>query len=484
MEERATGVCRWRPYFIDQSCSMPGLHEDPDGFCLFHSQKPDKDRDGFRQGIERKLEQGDLDFAGYVFPEAIDLFRDRIFSGDANFASTTFSGEADFFRAAFGGRADFSDATFSVDATFYHATFSGDADLSYAKFSGDSEFSRATFSGDAEFNFATFTGNAEFAGATFSRDAEFAGVTFSRDANFSGARFSGDASFSRARFSGRTDFSGAKFSGEAGFSGAAFSGKADFSGAAFGGKADFFVTTFSGEAYFFNVDLEKAVFRSVDLSDVRFSRAINLDKTRFHNVRRRPNPKGLLLDERKARETKKETDYENAEQVYNQLKRNFEGRKDYYRASQFHYGEMEMRRLAQLRRGSYGQWLLLSLYYWLGGYGERLWKPVVWFIVMILLFAGFYGIAGLDVEYTNAYFDTSQHENIETIRDAISFSRTGFFQAIDDVLLFSLRTATLQRGDVIRPLTVIGVWLQLAETIFGPILIGLAGLAIKRRLQR
>ena len=434
----APAPCRWEDERSKQRCTVPTLEDDKDGYCLFHSRNPDKDRVSFRQGIERKLEQGDGNFAGYFFPEAIDLFRDRIFSGDA----------------------DFSGASFSGNAVFSGASFSGNAVFSGASFSGNAVFSGASFGGRADFFRASFVGRADFFGANFGEEAGFLAASFRWEAGFLAASFGGE-----------TDFSMASFSGEARFARASFSGKAMFIDASFSGITDFY-----------NVDLAKLVFRSVDLSNIAFARTVNLDQTGFNNVEWEPNPAGLLFDERKARESKEVSDYGDAEQAYNQLKRNFEQRKDYYLASQFHYGEMEMRRLAAWRRGIYSQALLLWLYWWLDGYGERLSRSVIAFSLLVVASALIYCFTGISVQY--AY--PGRAPVMLTLE--FQFGTSDAWPTLLNALFFSFRTATLQSGDFMQPLAMAGFDLgritQTFEMILGPILIGRAGLAIKRRLQR
>jgi uncharacterized protein YjbI with pentapeptide repeats len=115
------------------------------------------------------------------------MFSSAAFSGYATFRGAAFSGYAEFGEATFGD-AEFGEATFG-DAEFGEATFGGNAKFGEATFSGNAKFGEATFSGDAEFGGATFGGNTSFDRAIFKRRAGFDRATFKRHAGFAGARF-------------------------------------------------------------------------------------------------------------------------------------------------------------------------------------------------------------------------------------------------------------------------------------------------------
>lgn len=134
---------------------------------------------------------GDADFAKATFSGVANFAR-ATFTGNARFVATSFVGDAGFGEAVFGGQVVFAAATFGGDAVFAEATF-GDAFFERGTFSGYARFNGTSFSGSAVFTEANFSGNATFGGATFSGVADFGGATFTR-----GARFV-HASFERAR---------------------------------------------------------------------------------------------------------------------------------------------------------------------------------------------------------------------------------------------------------------------------------------------
>jgi uncharacterized protein YjbI with pentapeptide repeats len=105
------------------------------------------------------------------------------------FARATFSYDAQFARATFSDTPWFSVATFSGDVWFSRAVFGGGAQFDGATFSRNVRFDRATLSGNARFDGATFSRDARFDRATFSGEAGFGGATFKRLAGFVAVRF-------------------------------------------------------------------------------------------------------------------------------------------------------------------------------------------------------------------------------------------------------------------------------------------------------
>ena len=119
-------------------------------------------------------------------------------------------------------------------------------------------------------------------------------------------------------------------------------------------------------------------------------------------------------------------------ELYQQLKKNYDDRKDYWTAGDFHYGEMEMKRLAcprltwpsrfeaklsgRPRLSKVGEWcgklqsntwLLSRLRSWhqrfglaawyrrASDYGESWGKPLLWLFAVLVLFAALYPLFGL-----------------------------------------------------------------------------------------
>jgi hypothetical protein len=111
-------------------------------------------------------------------------FDQAAFTGGARFEGAIFNGVARFEKATFNGGAWFDRATFNGGVRFYRATFNGDAGFYRATFNGDAAFGGAIFAGSARFDSATFNGGAWFSRAIFERLAGFEGVMFDQADQF------------------------------------------------------------------------------------------------------------------------------------------------------------------------------------------------------------------------------------------------------------------------------------------------------------
>ncbi len=448
-------------------------------------------------------------------------FKKARFSGDAgaNFCEARFAGpgSACFIMAQFTarGKADFSQVRFECK---------GGANFSEAKFTGEggAYFNKAQFSGEggADFILTEFSGEggADFWGAQFSgkRGAYFFFTQFSgkRGADFWGAQFTGEEG---------VNFSEAKFSGEAGvhFNGALFSGRggADFSKTQFTGDggADFSEVRFAGEGIvkFYSTEFPKnRLIRFIDVEmdrpeNVRFLNIDNLGDTSFLNMdienvvfenvtfRAVGNSFGsreILADEvwsEFATDTKKrvhDRDYfRTVEILYRKLKLNFEAKRDYERAGNFHYGEMEMRR-KQLNP-FYRYVSLISLYKILTGYGQRWFNGVTSFAVLILLFSwiNWFGIEP-KVPIVDSSQEASTAEQPSGLPTSLCRQELSRCSGVDwkDAVLFTFQTMTLQRSEDFRPKPDLwlGRTLIALQFLIGPALIALTILAVRREFRR
>jgi uncharacterized protein YjbI with pentapeptide repeats len=393
--------CGRRPHEESQDVS-----ERP--VCLMHSPDPGKSATEFQNEFERTLEEaheGLADFTRFVFPSsgysgrkflAKCTFQSAVFTQVADFGGATFTRDADFGRAKFTRHAYFSDATFEQVADFREAKFTPYAFFTGAKFTRHAYFSLAKFTWAAYFNLAEFTLVADFRGAEFTQGAYFGGATFTQDAEFSGSTFEGQADFRRSRFAGSASFEITKFSQDS-------SGQGSEPGPIFTNSK----FAKPEEVTFYHVDLGQALFHKCDASKMNFS-----DVT----WRKRPNGKRMVFDEAVRFDPDDPIDgtaalapgegdpnprnYRLIAELYQQLKKNYDDRRDYWTAGDFHYGEMEMKRLYSPRQTTILRWLhrnlgLVAWYKRASEYGESYVRPVLWLLVVLLVFALLYPAFGL-----------------------------------------------------------------------------------------
>ncbi len=399
-----------------------------------HSEDFGKDKLEFSKEVERILRDAGnemADFTGFVFPSvqfaqkeliAKCVFFQARFIGKANFRGATFSQGAHFAMSYFEDDADFNEVNFNQAADFTCAWFKKCADFANSNFGHSAIFDGAVL-GNASFSGVTFAEGGDFLNAHFDHSAYFLRALFLKEANFAGARFNEKAVFVNGSFHGNTQFRNAIFGQTASFDEAKFDALLDFTYARFTGQADFRETRFRRdekalpgpvfslsefclpeEVVFYKTYLGQAVFHNRDVSRVTFSSVEWRE--------RKGNRKWMVFEEeidlsdnaaralKPSPDNPNDRDYGLIAELYQQLKKNFDERRDYWTAGDFHYGEMEMKRLSTRSRWRINRWLhrnlgLAAFYKHGSEYGESYLRPAKLLIGVLLMFGLLYPLTGL-----------------------------------------------------------------------------------------
>ena len=529
-----------------------GVDKEP--VCLMHSKDPAKNDAEFQAEFERILAEAErtgtvADFFWFVFPSS--NYSGRTFAPACHFVWAKFTQRADFTGATFSQDAHFNKATFSQAASFLQAKFTQDVSFFEARFKQNADFLEAKFTQAADFTAARFKQGAQFWGARFAQNANFPGTRFTLYANFPLTRFTQGANFGGARFTQDADFSGATFTQDANFSGAAFGQRVDFREATISEALRFretrFRHDFSGErgpdfsgvkvehpeqVEFYKTDLGQALFYNTDVSKMDFTLAEWRDRgrvaryrfrrgffcwRRFFAIRRRKawmkrwellarvarpkKPRFCVFDEdvnlesaralRTSEKSGDERNYSLIAETYQQLKRNYDAKGDYWTAGHWHYGEIEMKRLHSRFRWKPLRWLshhfsLVALYRYASAYGESYLMPLVWLVFFIAAFTFLYPIPGLEFNPP-----TGGTPGWLGYMDWTTFFRShpaehpfGFSGMILHSLMTSLSVAGFQRELRYAPNYPWGRMLALLELPLTTTLGGLFLLAIRRQFKR
>jgi len=447
--------------------------------------------------------------------------------GSANFAKTTFNYGA-WLGATFEGDAQFSEATFSGDDNrFTGATFAGRADFGETTFNRRAGFDQVTFRGDAEFGKATFGSDVEFSGTIFKRGAGFTGARFEQvrrfgpvlahhglvldDARFAqsirieasspllccrGARFDGGVQF-RLRWArvtlDDTDLAAPSIvTGISRLSGADLADQEGRIAPAWRRLTGNMVSERPQLLSLRRADVAGLGLSNVSAAECRFAGAYHLDKLRLESgvgFATAPAPanrgpwrwggREVIAEERAWRASRSRRwvapgwpaglgdppealDPRQIAGLYRALRKGREDIKDEPGAADFYYGEMEMRRARPGNRpggrvpGAVERGILTA--YWLvSGYGLRAWRAVLALAMVTALLAIAFHLVGFAVPPRPVSYWTS--------------------------LLFTLR-ATLSLTDDQVKLTAWGKLLQAFLRLVGPVLLGLALLALRGRVKR
>ncbi len=399
-----------------------------------HSRDPGKSDAAFQEQFEAILKaarDGIADFSAFVFPSA--NYRKRVFVAICIFDSATFTRDVHF---------DW--VTFTQYTSFIGTTFMQNA-----------HFTKATFMQNAPFGWATFTQNAHFDGATFTQNADFDTTTFTRDAYFGWATFTQEAIFREAKFLGSTVFRETKFGGEYKdgkerapqfLPGPVFS-LAEFSQP----EKILFYKTYLGQALFHNCDVSKVTFSSVEWREREGKRMVFEEEVDLAS--------GFAQALRPAEGSLDERNYGLIAELYQQLKKNYDERKDYWTAGDFHYGESYVR-------------------------------PALWFGATLFFFALLYPLVGLHDSTRETAGITTPPVVVVTYSNPLfpgqpaADRHKAQWRLFGKSLLTALETAAFQKEPFYKPVGARGRVLTLLETLLTSTLAALFLLAVRRQFRR
>lgn len=473
----------------------------------------------FNHGVNFKsakfLGEKGADFSEAIFDgDAPAIFIRAIFSGGwgANFNGAIFQGAGvNFGGAKFlsNGTANFSGVEFagSKRTYFSETTFSGKngATFQYTKFIAQEgvDFTDAIFSGEKGVNFSNtlFICDewAHFGGAKFlgKGGANFFYSQFNckQGVSFWGSEFSGEggADFREVQFEGKGEvsFKRAKFSCKKGvqFSNANFfnSGKISFEDVRNAIeciiKFDFVSIKHPMMMIFSNLNLGNTSFYQTDIEDFSFKN-VNFKKFPHENIKRLGKwlaiKRIVLIDEIwnevNIEEIKREYSKDYfiyVEIIYRQLKRNFEDKRDYARAGDFHFGEMEMKRRQQKRIQRYIS--LTAWYKYISGYGQRWMRAIKWFIFFLSVFSI------LNFNWLEPLSDRMPKTGLTnpTGIDCAPKSAEWF-----DSVIYTFNTMTFRKDMRFEVSSSIGRAFTILESVIGPAILALMFLAIRRKFRR
>ena len=365
---------------------LPAINTE--GLCILHSKDPGKDKKVFLGELNTRILRDNYDCRYFFFPE-----------GTSGFSRKSFKQEAYFNRAIFQGEVSFNHTNFQKLASFFETKFQGKASFDDTTFEGDANFNKAIFHGVSYFGLATFKKKASFDDSVFKAEIDFGVATFKDRVFFRG--------------------------GQTGL----FLGEKD--------------TDFS------EVHLEKPElvrFEKVNLSKCKFLRT-PLQKVEFVDVEWAsfPGSKGLY-DEIGA----KKNNLPLVEDLYRQLKMNYQERRNDDMAAVFDYRE----RMVKKKRTPFLDNPLLWFYWFLSGYSEMVRLAILWLILFVVVGAYSYWKVGFNPP------------------EPPSFS-----------FLHSLKVIVLPRLPEVHFKNLIGSWIEITLFVIGKIQITLLILAVRRRLK-
>lgn len=243
-------------------------------------------------------------------------------------------------------------------------------------------FKSAIFKGEANFSKAVFQESVSFFGATFEENVYFTSTEFTKLVNFQSVTFSKYSAFINTVFKGNTQFLACKFIGRTVFRCIADGVNVWFVQSQFS-EAEFEQFNEKEPAYlnFTETELtEKIVFKNINFTRTKFFNTDLID-ARFKSCEWSDGSRIILQDEKDA--DKNASICMIFEDVYRQLKKNFDSNKDWELSGKAYVSEMKMRKKRLRLQKKYYLWLIYWFYDLFGGYTQHLGRPVASLVGLI-----------------------------------------------------------------------------------------------------
>lgn len=458
-----------------------------DEYCLFHAPKEHKgvSVENFNSTVNGLIEAASAadetvcNLSGTIFPgvfffthcneplSQID-FHMAIFCGDAIFKhATTFPINVNFVDVTFCGSANFEHVTFN-DAWFQHIIFSGPADFSSTTFNGEADFSDCTFNNETNFSHATFNGEASFFHTTFNH-VQFSRTTFKGLATFSKATFNNTAIFENDR--GKIFQGGALFTEVQRVSSTIFFIEIDFSASPIS-----FLETILANFRFDRCTWPRKEYSGLLtwLNNKPFKLLTSDDAEVFFDEIQAEFKDGFCGGwSKKWSHLNLLARYEMVEDLYRQMKEQYMERHNEAEASKWHYREKEMFRKKKLMR-RYFPLSASNLYWAFSGYGER---PVRAGVILLMQFLT------IGVAMNSLGFKATNKAAIIKIIEGFSFSPD--WAKIELVIQAIIEHALFVKDPTLTALTTLGsITLLLGTKVLIPVQAALLVFALRNKFQK
>jgi hypothetical protein len=176
--------------------------------------------------------------------------------------------------------------------------------------------------------------------------------------------------------------------------------------------------------------------------------------------------------------------------AYRELRKSLEDAKDEPGAADFYYGEMEMRRLAS-RATAHGrdpfhlEYGLLTAYWAVSGYGLRAGRAILALLLVATLATVGFATIGLGHGQQTVYLPVTSRTAANGPVPYRQTSVRGDKPGAREAAYYSIESATsLLREPTTEPLTASGRFFEATLRLIGPLLLGLALLAVRGRVKR
>ncbi|PKA83596.1 hypothetical protein ATE92_1753 [Ulvibacter sp. MAR_2010_11] len=372
-----------------------------------------------------KINNNDFNFNGFVFPTFSRSEENKLLQGDShyerifganglaikekvNFKNCRFLGNA-FFLGNFlpAQHLKVHDIHYLQDLIFDGCIFENEFRLSAVKIMGNLSFnncgflaefssmvsvvvqktnySECTFHNKFDYFANTHKGTTDFSSNIFIGDATFAKCFYEENYNLSGKGFTSTSTFFENTYMKRSVFAALTFEDKIRISDENFK-NCLFQGVYFRAKHNILEGIKTGEdGLFIFQDIifpVTTVFRQCDCRNIKFTDSDIVD-VKFSSCQWKKTDRLILKDEPKNQETNI-SQIESLEELYRQLKKNFDNHKNWELSGMAYISEMEMRKIGLWKERKLFQWFIYWFYGFFGGYTQDIRKPMLSLAVLFL----------------------------------------------------------------------------------------------------
>lgn len=344
------------------------------------------------------------------------------------------------------------------------------------------------------FNESIFYGDIELSKKSFKKKVTFRHCIIKGIANFNFSNFLDEADFGQSKFINQVTFKNAIFDNSVGFWKTEFHSHTVFVRTRFREHAVFMTSTFPLSPYyirFMNTHFEKpnlTLFADLNLSGTLF-RWTDLTEIKFENVKWPTTPKILsarryvadeFYDWRSDSSNYSPNEYfDYVQDIYQQLKRNYEERRSYAEAGDFFYGEMECRRKGNQNSKYLPTWT--NLYRFSSGYGQRYIRSGLILLFLIMLFSSAHMIFGLQPNNSNSKYHQIHYSS------KFDFTKTRtYLSDLGATMIYCIEVLTREgeQDRLFKPITMNGEALNVTLSIIVYAQMLLFVLALRRHFKR
>jgi len=217
-------------------------------------------------------------------------------------------------------------------------------------------------------------------------------------------------------------------------------------------------------ARFIDANLERAIFDYSQIEDVDFINAIWPTQ----------NNRKILYNDTPNMSYK---DINALRRTYIQLKKNFEEKRDYDSASDWHFREMEAKRKSLTLKWKPWKFIsFIAIYKWFSNYGEGYKRALFWLLVWVFLFSGLFLYSGFSESNVKINYDCDVSTPI--------FCNDGFWGHLWSSIVYSLTNMTFTKSNVFMTDSTLTEFWKILQKLLTTLSFSLFLLALRRQFRR